>query len=47
LPRDPSDDVVTQADADETLELAEQFITVVLVTPVLAAERKTKRTAGP
>jgi len=45
-PKDYSQDTVTEDDAADALELAEQFLEVVFVTPAIAAERKAKRTSS-
>jgi hypothetical protein len=46
---DPAQDAVTSDDAQDALELAEEFLGALFVTPAIAAERRAKRTAkkGP
>jgi hypothetical protein len=44
-PKEPESDQVSEEDADDALELAEQFLEVVFVLPALAAERRAKRTS--
>ena len=43
-PKDFDKDTISEEDASDSLELAEQFLEVIFVTPALAAERKRKRT---
>jgi hypothetical protein len=45
-PKDYANDVVEKDDAEDVLELAEQFLEAVFVTPALAEERRKKRTAA-
>jgi hypothetical protein len=46
-PKDYKNDVVSQEDARDALELAEQFLEVLFVLPALAEERRKKRTSKP
>lgn len=46
-PKDFANDVVSEDDADDALDLTEEFLEVVFVTPARAAARKAKRTSTP
>ena len=40
------DEVVSKEDAEDIIQLLEQFIEVLYITPALAQDRKTKREQG-